>query len=157
VRLDILAVGRLKAGPERALVDDYLDRASVLGRSLGLGPAGERELDPRHYKDKMAETQALASDLEPGALAVALDETGQSVSSLELARILQTARDDGARQAVFLIGGADGHAREHLPANVKLISFGRATWPHKLVRAMLAEQLYRAVSILAGTPYHREG
>jgi 23S rRNA (pseudouridine1915-N3)-methyltransferase len=157
VRLEIRAIGRMKAGPERDLVDDYLTRATASGRSLGLGPASEREIDPRNLKDKAAETAALTSDLEPGALVVALDETGKALSSKDLASLIARARDDGARQGVFLIGGADGHARDALPVGAHLVSFGKATWPHKLVRAMLAEQLYRAVSILAGSPYHREG
>lgn len=157
MRLDIRAIGKLKAGAERTLCDDYLERATQAGRPLGLGPAAAREFDPRHYKDRSAETEALGAGLEPGALVAALDETGRNTSSLELARLIEAARDDGARQAVFLIGGADGHARAHLPSCARLISFGKATWPHKLVRVMLAEQIYRAVSILAGSPYHREG
>jgi 23S rRNA (pseudouridine1915-N3)-methyltransferase len=157
VRLEIRAVGRMKAGPERDLVDDYLARATAQGRSLGLGPAQEREFDPRNLKDKAAETEALTADLEPGALIVALDETGKALRSQDLAELIAARRDDGARQAVFLIGGADGHARDRLPPEARLVSFGKATWPHKLVRAMLAEQLYRAVSIVAGSPYHREG
>ncbi len=157
MRLEIRAVGRLKTGPERDLVDDYLDRATQVGRSLGLGPASEREIDPRALKDKAAETEALTCDLERGALVIALDETGKSLTSMDLARLIETARDDGTRQAVFLIGGADGHARSDLPDGARLVSFGKATWPHKLVRAMVAEQIYRAVSIIAGTPYHREG
>ena len=138
-------------------MDDYLDRATQVGRSLGLGPASEREIDSRALKDKAAETGALTSDLERGALVIALDETGKSLTSMDLARLIETARDEGTRQAVFLIGGADGHARSDLPDGARLVSFGRATWPHKLVRAMVAEQIYRAVSIIAGTPYHREG
>jgi len=157
VRLEIRAIGRLKAGPERALADDYRARASAQGRSLGLGPVQEREIDPRSLKDKTAETGAAIADLEPGALVLALDETGKALSSLDLAALLSAARDEGTRQAVFLIGGADGHDRARLPAGARLVSFGRATWPHKLVRVMLAEQIYRAVSIIAGTPYHREG
>lgn len=157
MRLEIRAIGRMKAGPERDLVDDYLARATAAGRGLGLGPAAEREIDPRTLKDKAAETAALIGDLEPGALVVVLDETGKALGSKDFAGLIARARDDGARQGVFLIGGADGHAREALPAGARLVSFGKATWPHKLVRAMLAEQLYRAVSILAGSPYHREG
>ena len=157
MRLEIRAVGRLKAGPERALVDDYLARAGAQGRSVGLGPVQDREVDPRSLKDRAAQTDALCGDLEPGALVIALDETGRALRSRELADLIAHARDEGARQAAFLIGGADGHARERLPDGARLISFGRATWPHKLVRAMLAEQIYRAVSILAGAPYHREG
>lgn len=157
MRLEIRAIGRLKGGPERDLVDDYLARASAQGRSLGLGPVQDREIDPRSLKDKTAETAALSQELEAGALVVALDETGRAISSKGLAELITNARDDGVRQAAFLIGGADGHARDQLPAGATLIAFGRATWPHKLVRAMLAEQIYRAVSIIAGTPYHREG
>ena len=157
MRLEIRAVGRLKSGPERALVDDYLARASAQGRSLGLGPACERETDPRSLTGKTAETDALAGDLDGGSLVVALDETGRTMRSQDLADLIRAARDDGVRQAVFLIGGADGHARDRLPGGARLVSFGRATWPHKLVRVMLAEQIYRAVSIIAGTPYHREG
>lgn len=147
----------MKTGPERMLIDDYLGRAGAQGRSLGLGPVEEREIDPRGLKDKASETSALLADLEPGALVFVLDETGQALSSLALADQVRSARDDGVRHCAFLIGGADGHARDGLPAGARLISFGKATWPHKLVRAMLAEQIYRAVSIIAGSPYHREG
>jgi len=150
-------VGRLKAGPERTLVDDWLNRATVLGRSHGLGPFTERETDPRALKDKAAETRALLDGLAPGALVVALDETGKGLASLAFSQMLARARDDGVRDAAFLIGGADGHARALLPAGARLVSFGKATWPHMLARAMLAEQLYRAVTLIAGTPYHREG
>lgn len=157
MRCEIRAVGRLKAGPERALVDDWLGRATASGRALGLGPFVEREFDPRALKDKSAETVALLDGLPSGALLVALDETGRDYGSVEFSRLIGRARDDGVREAVFLIGGADGHDRLRLPDSVRLLSFGKATWPHMLVRAMLAEQLYRAVSVLAGSPYHREG
>lgn len=157
MRAEIRAVGRIKSGPERSLVDEYLARATALGRGIGLGPVTEREFDPRSLKDKAAETQALTSDLAPGALVFALDETGQSMTSLAISEAISRARDDGRREAVFLIGGADGHARHLLPPNARLLAFGAATFPHKLVRVMLAEQIYRAVSLIAGTPYHREG
>ena len=157
MRCDVRAVGRLKAGPERALVDDWLARATALGRSHGLGPFTEREIDPRSLKDKMAETRALLDGLAPGALVVALDETGKNLGSTCFSNLIAKARDDGVREAAFLVGGADGHARDLLPAGARLVSFGKATWPHMLARAMLAEQLYRAVSLIAGTPYHREG
>lgn len=157
MRAEIRAVGRLKAGPERTLVDDYLSRATAQGRSLGLGPFTERETDPRSLKDRAAETGALTEGLEPGALVFVLDETGRALGSLEFSRALAGARDEGVRHAAFLIGGADGHERNLLPAGARMISYGAATWPHKLVRVMLAEQLYRAVSLIAGSPYHREG
>lgn len=157
MRAEIRAVGRLKAGPERALVDDYLARATATGRSSGLGPFTDHEIDPRRLKDKAAETAALLDGLEPGTLLIALDETGKTISSMDFADRLARARDDGVRSAVFLIGGADGHERALLPPGVQLISYGTATWPHKLVRVMLAEQLYRAASLIVGAPYHREG
>ncbi len=157
MRAEIRAIGRIKSGPERTLVDDYLSRATALGRGIGLGPATEREYDPRNLKDKTAETEALVSDIAPGALVFALDETGKSMTSMAIAKVMETARDDGVRDAVFLIGGADGHARHLLPSGARLLAFGAATFPHKLVRVMLAEQVYRAVSLIAGTPYHREG
>ncbi|XBQ17414.1 MAG: 23S rRNA (pseudouridine(1915)-N(3))-methyltransferase RlmH [Oceanicaulis sp.] len=157
MRCEIRAVGRLKSGPERDLVDDWLGRATALGRSHGLGPFTEREFDPRSLKDKAAETEALTADLPAGALVFALDETGRDMTSSAFCEALARARDDGVRDAVFLIGGADGHDRGRLPEGARRLSFGKATWPHMLVRAMLAEQLYRAVSLAAGTPYHREG
>ncbi|KAA5803603.1 23S rRNA (pseudouridine(1915)-N(3))-methyltransferase RlmH [Alkalicaulis satelles] len=157
MRAEIRAVGRLKAGPERTLVDDYLARATAQGRALGLGPFTERETDPRSLKDRAAETAALLDALEPGAAVFVLDETGRTLGSADFSGLLARHRDEGVRQAVFLIGGADGHERALLPAGARLISYGAATWPHKLVRVMLAEQLYRAVSLIAGSPYHREG
>ncbi len=157
MRAEIRAIGRIKSGPERALVDDYLNRVTTLGRGIGLGPATEREYDPRNLKDKAAETQALVADVSAGALVFALDETGKSMTSMAIAETMERARDDGVREAVFLIGGADGHERQLLPSGARLLAFGAATFPHKLVRVMLAEQIYRAVSLIAGTPYHREG
>lgn len=157
MRIEIRAVGRLKAGPERALTDDYLKRAQAVGRGLGVATVSEREFDPRTLKDKAAETQALTGDLPAAALVMALDETGKALRSTDFADMLQRARDDGARDVIGLIGGADGHARDQLPPGTRMIAFGRATWPHKLVRVMLAEQIYRALSLMAGTPYHREG
>lgn len=101
MRLEIRAISRMKTGPERDLVDDYLARATALGRSLGLGPAQEREIDPRNLNGKDAETEALTSDLEPGALVLALDETGKDLRSQQFADLIAASRDDGVRQAVF--------------------------------------------------------
>ena len=157
MRVELRAIGRLKSGPERQLVDDYLKRASQTGRFLGLGPFEEREFDARALKTKALETQALIDGLAGGDLIIALDETGKAVSSLELSDLLARARDDGHRCVALLIGGADGHDRTVLPQTARKISFGRATWPHILCRVMAAEQLYRASTVLAGLPYHREG
>ena len=96
-------------------------------------------------------------DLPPNAVRVVLDERGKALTSTELARKLEAWRDDGKREARFLIGAADGHDDQERRDADLLLSFGPATWPHLLVRAMLAEQLFRATSILANHPYHREG
>jgi len=155
--MDIRAIGRIKTGPERDILDRYMNRATGAGRAIGLGPVIEHGIDLRTFKTKRSETAALTANIPAGALIFALDETGESLSSVSFARILERARDEGTRSAVFLIGGANGYDPINLPSHTRLISFGKATWPHKLVRVMLAEQIYRAVSVLAGAPYHREG
>jgi 23S rRNA (pseudouridine1915-N3)-methyltransferase len=157
VRLLIAAVGRLKAGPEQALVDDYLARAGQAGRALGLGPFSVSEIDERKARDAPAQSARLIEAIPAGAHAVALDERGESLSSEAFANLLARLRDDGTPAVAFLIGGADGHDARLRARADRLLSFGPMVWPHILARVMLAEQLYRAVSILAGTPYHRGG
>ena len=156
MKLRIAAIGRLRKGPERDLIDDYRARCSGTGRSIGLGPLDETELDNRSLKNRSDESRALAASLPTGAKLVLLDERGKSLSSRQLANTLQQWRDDGAPEAVFCIGGADGHDHDALPRPDLMLAFGPAVWPHKLVRIMLAEQIYRATAILAGTPYHRD-
>lgn len=156
MKLTIAALSRIKSGPEREMLDDYLNRASAAGRPLGLGPLGETEIDNRALKTKRDESQALAASLPGDARLVLLDERGKSMPARQLARTLEQWRDEGVRDAVFCIGGADGHDHAVLPRPHLMLAFGNTVWPHKLVRIMLAEQLYRAVSILAGSPYHRD-
>jgi len=156
LKLTLAAHGRIRSGPERELVDDYLARATATGRSIGLGPAAELEIDNRALKTKTDESRALAQALPPGAVLVLLDERGKALTSRALADQIGRWRDDGRREAVFCIGGADGHDRSVLPQPDLTLAFGPAVWPHKLIRIMLAEQLYRASAILAGTPYHRD-
>ena len=146
----------MKSGPERDLVDTYVDRASATGRPVGLGPVSEQEIDNRSLTGADAESRALAASLPAGATLVLLDERGKALASRDFARTLERWRDEGVRETVFAIGGADGHDRSQLPQPDLVMAFGPAVWPHKLVRVMLAEQIYRAVSILAGTPYHRD-
>lgn len=156
MKLRIAAIGKLRKGPERELIDDYRDRCSHTGRGIGLGPLGETELDSRSLKSRSDESRALAEALPAGAKLVLLDERGKSLSSRQLAETLGRWRDDGTPEAVFCIGGADGHDHAVLPRPDLMLAFGPAVWPHKLVRIMLAEQIYRATAILAGTPYHRD-
>ena len=146
----------MKSGPEREMVDDYLDRASATGRSIGLGPLAENEIDNRALKTKTDESRALANSLPDDARLVLLDERGKTMPARQLAKTIAQWRDEGVREAVFCIGGADGHDHASLPRPHLMLAFGNTVWPHKLVRIMLAEQLYRAVSILTGSPYHRD-
>jgi len=155
MRLRICAVGRLRAGPEKALVDDYAQRLARTGRALGLGPLEVVEVEPRKNAGRAAEAALLERALPEGAALCALDERGRAMNSPEFARLLARWRDEGRTGAAFLIGGADGLAPDLVARADLRLSFGRMVWPHMLARAMLAEQLYRAASILAGSPYHR--
>lgn len=155
MRLHLCAVGRLRAGPERMLVDDYLDRLGKTGRALGLGPVAEHEVEDKRGGGMTAEADLLARALPAGTILCVLDERGRSLSSPEFAAQLARWRDAGRQDAAFVIGGADGLDPAFRARADLAISFGAMVWPHMLVRVMLAEQLYRAATILAGSPYHR--
>ena len=137
--LHIVARGKIGRSPEAGLVERYLKRIAWPVKLTELG-------------DKAPMPAALG-----GSVTVLLDEKGEALSSLELARTLEQWRDRGIREARFVVGGADGHSATERAGADLLLSFGPATWPHLLARAMLAEQLFRATSILANHPYHREG
>lgn len=155
MRVHVCAVGRLRTGPERALSDDYYERFDRTGRPLGLGPATEHEVEDKKGGGMAAEGLLLSRAIPDGAALCVLDERGKTLSSPEFAQALAGWRDAGRQDAAFVIGGADG-VDPALRAKADLsISFGRMVWPHMLVRVMLAEQLYRAATILAGSPYHR--
>lgn len=157
MRLTILAVGRLKSGAETELVDRYVERAAALGRRLGLALTVGTIPESRAARatERLAEeAAALRRAIPEGAIAVALDENGQLLTSPELAAKLDGWRSSG-QDIAFLIGGADGLGNG-IKAECRLsLSFGRLTWPHQLARAMLAEQIYRAATIIANHPYHR--
>lgn len=154
MRIDIAAVGRLRKGPEADLVADYLDRFARTGRGLGLPAVNVTEIDDRRGGGMAAEADLLRRALRPGAALVVLDERGDQPTSPQFADRLAGFRD-AARDACFMIGGADGLDPGLRAEAVWHISLGRMVWPHMLVRVMLAEQLYRAATILAGAPYHR--
>jgi 23S rRNA (pseudouridine1915-N3)-methyltransferase len=155
MRLHLCAVGRLRAGPERDLVDDYLQRLERTGRPLGLGPVTEHEVEDKRGGGMPAEAALLARAVPSGAALCVLDERGKTLSSPEFATALADWRDAGRQDAAFVIGGADGVDHALRTRADLVISFGCMVWPHMLVRVMLAEQLYRAATILAGAPYHR--
>lgn len=155
MRVTICAVGRLRAGPEHELISDYLQRFDRTGRALGLGPARVIEVEDKKNLGMSAEADLLARALPAGAMVVALDERGRLQSSPEFAADLASWRDRGRQDLAFIIGGADGIAPALRDRADAALSFGQMVWPHMLVRVMLAEQLYRAASILSGAPYHR--
>jgi 23S rRNA (pseudouridine1915-N3)-methyltransferase len=152
VRIRILCIGRMKDGPERVLVDDYLARAQKAGKALGYRAVEEAELNSSTKED---EGKRLLTRHGAGVL-VRLDERGESWTSLELSKQLAKWRDAGEDAVSFVIGGADGTSADVAKAARHSMSFGVQTWPHRLVRVMIAEQVYRALSIEAGSPYHRE-
>jgi 23S rRNA (pseudouridine1915-N3)-methyltransferase len=155
MKLIICAVGRLRKGPEKILIDDYLTRFSRTGRPIGLGPADLREVEDRKGGGPAAEAALLGRACADAGRRLALDERGRMLSSPDFAALLVGWRDDGAGETAILIGGADGLAPDLRADCDAVLSFGPMVWPHMLVRVMLAEQLYRAASILAGSPYHR--
>lgn len=155
----IHAVGRMKAGPERELVARYLDRFAKAGPALGLEWAGVTEIAESRAQGalqrKQDEGRRLLEAVAAGGALFLLDETGKDLSSEAFAAKLGQLRDGGTRQLILAIGGADGHDPELRARAVLTMSLGLMTWPHQLVRIMLAEQLYRAATILSGHPYHR--
>ena len=154
MRVHLVAVGRLRAGPERDLIDDYLLRFERTGRPLGLGPVVQHEVEDKKGGGMAAEAELLARAVPVGAVLVTLDERGRMMSSPEFAGLLAGWRDQG-REMAFVIGGADGISPDLRGKAETSVSFGAMVWPHMLVRVMLAEQLYRAATILGGGPYHR--
>ena len=155
MKVHICAVGRLRAGPERALLDDYLTRFDKTGRALGLGPVCVHEVEDKKGGGMGAEAALLERAIPKGAVLVVMDERGRVIPSPDFAGKLGAWRDEGRGDVAFVIGGADGvDPSLRAKADFKL-SFGAMVWPHMLARVMLSEQLYRAASILAGSPYHR--
>ncbi len=155
MRVQLCVVGRLRNGPEKDLIDDYLTRFERSGRSLGLTGASIVEVEDKKGGGQQAEAELLLKSIPKGAVVVTLDERGKLQTSPEFAKQLAGWRDIGAPVVCFVIGGADGLTRELRNQADASISFGKMVWPHMLARVMLCEQLYRAASILAGSPYHR--
>tara|TARA_R110000787_G_scaffold1326_15_gene4819 strand:- start:6811 stop:7275 length:465 start_codon:yes stop_codon:yes gene_type:complete len=153
VRLTLLSVGRLKSGAERDLFDEYVKRALPVARSLGF--RGIEEIEVAGGGGLDAEAERILAKIPSGANVIRLDEFGRNVTSQDFAAQLGRLRDQGVPDLVFLIGGAEGYGEAVRRAVPDIMAFGAQTWPHRLVKAMLAEQVYRAMSILAGMPYHK--
>lgn len=158
MRLTILAVGRVKDGPERQLIDRYIERAKSSGRPLGFSgpdiielPEGRATQAAARMVEEAASIRAKAAD----AVMLLLDERGASPSSPDFARMLAQHRDEGRKHLALVIGGADGLDPSLRKEADRVLSFGGMTLPHQLVRLIASEQLYRAMTILSGHPYHR--
>jgi 23S rRNA (pseudouridine1915-N3)-methyltransferase len=159
MRLLVAAVGRLRDGPERELAERYRKRAEQVGRRIGFQATEIVEIRESRASDigkrMIEESIALANVIPDKAVTVLLDQRGKSHESATVAELLRRWRDEGRPAAVFLIGGDDGLAPSLRDKASLQLSLGPQTWPHPLVRAMLLEQVYRAMTILSGHPYHR--
>ncbi|TVQ00995.1 MAG: 23S rRNA (pseudouridine(1915)-N(3))-methyltransferase RlmH [Roseinatronobacter sp.] len=156
MRLHICAIGRVRKGPERSLIDDYILRFDRTGRGLSLGPCLEHEVDDRKATSADDQGRLLERALPTGAYIIAMDERGDMLDSRRFAQFIATQRDSGTSDLAFVIGGADGLEPTFRDRAHRLLSFGPMVWPHMLARVMLCEQIYRASTILAGGPYHRD-
>ena len=157
----ILRAGNiLRKGPEKILIDDYIARARLLARGTGFLSVEEQGVELKGQNDRAAETTKLLSGIASSDELILLDERGKSPTSREIAKHFASLRDEGVGASYILIGGADGFepsvVKTLRPSRITKWSFGAQTWPHKMVRVMAAEQIYRSLSILAGTPYHRD-
>ena len=157
--MTVIAAGRLKPGPEKLIAEDYLTRAQEMGRKCGISRIGVAEFSESQASSataRMAEEAKLFSGaLPPRAFSIVMDERGKALASEAFADLLRRHLEGGTPDMAFLIGGPDGHAAETRDQAGLLLSFGPMTWPHRLVRVMLFEQIYRAITIIAGHPYHR--
>ena len=159
MRISIFAVGRLKTGPEKDLASRYLDRFTKAGPAIGLEFARMIEVQESRASNsetrKREEAAMLEKHLADGAALILLDERGKALDSPAFAELIGTMRDNGKRDLVIAIGGADGLDPALAEKASAILCLGKLTWPHQLVRILIAEQLYRAVTILSGHPYHR--
>lgn len=156
MKIILRAGGVIRSGPEREMIDDYLQRAQGLARGTGFLSVEEQQVDLRSAKSRATETQMLLGDMPAGAKLVIFDERGKTPTSRQISTQFVNWRDDSIGQLVLVIGGADGFEPSSIPAGTTRWAFGPQTWPHKMARMMAAEQIYRALSILARTPYHRD-
>ena len=159
MRITVFAVGRMKSGPERDLADRYFDRLKKTGVSLGLEFTSVIEITeskaPQAELRKREESAKVLEALDQDGVLILLDERGKTVPSEAFAATVARFRDDGKRQFLVAIGGPDGHDASLRDRADVVLALGAMTWPHQIVRILVAEQLYRATTILAGHPYHR--
>lgn len=150
----------MKKGPETELLSRYLERANKAGRQLGISSTNVQEWNESKAatsdQRKAQEGETLLSNIKSGSLFICLDERGKDMSSDDLSKIFRHTLDNSVPQIAFTIGGPDGHSPLVQEKADKIIRLGKMTWPHQLARVMLAEQIFRSITILSGHPYHRE-
>ena len=159
MRLTIAAIGKLKSGPEKLLAEDYASRIPAMGKKAGIPALNIKDWSESQRPDasqRMAEEEALLwSAASAGAYVIALDERGKAPTSQAFAEKLRLLADRGQSNVIFMLGGPDGHAPATREKADELLALGPMTWPHRLARIMLLEQIYRSVTILVNHPYHR--
>lgn len=156
MKITVRAGGVIRSGPERDLCDDYLKRAGGLAKACGFLSITEQQIDLRRAKTRADETRLLLGNLPQTTKTVILDERGKQLTSRQMSRFIDDLRRAGQPELCIVIGGADGFEPSEIPPGTVKWALGPQTWPHKFVRVMITEQVYRALSILAGTPYHRD-
>jgi len=159
MRIAIAAIGKMKSGPEKLLAEEYITRIPPLGKKAGITAlkiADWSESQKPDAAQRMAEEAGqLWSAVPSGAFVIALDERGKSLTSQALSAKICKLAEQGVGDLIFLLGGPDGHAAETRQKAGELLALGPMTWPHRLARVMLLEQIYRSVTILVNHPYHR--
>jgi len=159
MRISLLCIGRMKAGADKDLLDRYLDRARKAGRALGVADVSVVELAEsraqRTEDRKSEEARTILQAVPAGAKLVVLDENGKHLTSPAFSARMETWKDESVADIVFTIGGADGHGQEVLARADLKLALGAMTWPHQIARILLCEQIYRAITIQSGHPYHR--
>ncbi len=157
MRIGIYSVGRLKNCPEKEIFDRYFDRSRSLGGYSGFTNLHDYEIDPRNYSNKTSQYKQFLQIIPKASYKIILDETGRELSSIEFSALLKKLRMSYAgTEIAFLIGGAEGHDQRLKQVGDQALTFGCMTWPHKMVRVMLMEQIYRAFTYLKGMPYHKD-
>ena len=154
MKINICAIGRIKSSPEADMVNDYVDRFERIGKNIGLGPIKIIEKESKK-SGVLSEGKVLLASIPNNSIICILDEKGADLSSLAFAKKIEHWRDNLNLELSLVIGGAGGLSKEIKNKAHHSISFGKMVWPHRLIRVMITEQLYRAASIISGTPYHK--
>ena len=156
MKIILRADGIIRSGPERLLIDDYIKRANSTSRSVGFLNVHEEQVNLRAVKTITEKTKILLRFNSLNEKLIILDERGIQPTSKQISKQFSRWRDNNIKTLILVIAGADGFDQTNVPNEITRWALGRQTWPHKMVRAMAAEQIYRAISILSSTPYHRE-